>query len=91
MADVRGYRCDGRFRAKELLGLTGLAGLMVASATAEQGVVGSIPRSKKVLLGFSITDFSLSVTESGFVGYGTVDSNRLPPYYNITGEMWVYY
>ena len=39
--------------------------LVVANATAEQGVLGSIPRSDKVLLGFSIRDFS--VTESGFV------------------------
>ena len=33
-----------------------LVGLVVASATAEQGV-----------LGFSIKDFSVTVTESGFV------------------------
>ena len=35
-------------------------GLVVASATDERGVLGSIPRSgKKVLLGFSITNFSV--------------------------------
>ena len=40
---------------------------MVASATAEQGVLGSNSGSHKVLLGFSIRDFSVTVTESGFV------------------------
>ena len=32
-----------------------------------QGVLGSIPGSEKVLLGFSIKDFSVTVTESRFV------------------------
>ena len=46
---------------------TFLVGLVAASATAEQGVLGSIPGSDKVLLGFSIRDFSVTVTVSGFV------------------------
>ena len=44
-----------------------LVGLVVAGATAEQGVLGSIPGSDKVLLGFSNRDFLVTVTESGFV------------------------
>ena len=44
-----------------------LVGLVVASATAELEVLGSIPGSDKVLLGFSIRNFSVAVTESGFV------------------------
>ena len=44
-----------------------VVGLVVASATAEQRVLGSIPGSDKVLLGFSSRDFSITVTESGFV------------------------
>ena len=39
-----------------------LVGLVVASATAEQGVLGSISGSDKVLLGFSISNFSATVT-----------------------------
>ena len=39
--------------------------LAVASATAEQGVVGSIPGT--VLLGLSIRDFSVTDAESRFV------------------------
>ena len=38
-----------------------LVGLVVAGATAEQGVLGSIPESDKVLFGFSIRDFSIVV------------------------------
>ena len=41
--------------------------LVVASATAKQEVLGSIPGSGKVLLGLSIRNFSVTVTESGFV------------------------
>ena len=53
-----------------------LIGLVVASATAEQVVLGSIPESDpKVLLIFSSRDFSITVTQSGFEG------NRLAPYY----------
>ena len=44
-----------------------LVGLVVAGATAEQEVLGSILGSDKVLLGFSISNFSVAVTESGFV------------------------
>ena len=44
-----------------------LVGLVVASATAEQVVLGSIPGSDKLFLGFSIGDFSVTVTESGFL------------------------
>ena len=40
---------------------------MVASATAEQVVLGSIPGSDKVVLDFTIRDFSVTVMESGFV------------------------
>ena len=65
---------------------------MVASATADQEDLGPIPGSRKVLLGFSIRNFSVIVTESGSVYL--VDGNRLAPYNmgfkNITGEMWVY-
>ena len=47
--------------------LKGLLGIVVASVTAEQEVLGSIPGSDKVLLGFSTRNFSVAVTESGFV------------------------
>ena len=43
-----------------------LVGLVVASATAEQKILGSNPGSDKVLFGFSIRNFSVTVTESGF-------------------------
>ena len=36
-------------------------GVVVASTTAEQGVLGSIPGSDKVLLGFSSRDFSITI------------------------------
>ena len=42
-------------------------GPVVASATAELEVLGPIPGSDKVLLAFSIRNFSVAVTESGFV------------------------
>ena len=40
---------------------------LVVSVTAEQKGFGSIPGSGKVLLGFSISIFSVTVTESRFV------------------------
>ena len=38
-----------------------IKGLVVASATVEQGVLGSIPGSDKVLLGFSIRDCTSNI------------------------------
>ena len=43
-----------------------VVGLVIASATAVQGVLGSIPGLEKELLGFSITDFSVTVMESRY-------------------------
>ena len=40
---------------------------MVASATAELEVLGSIPGSDNMLLGVSIRNLLVEVTESGFV------------------------
>ena len=64
---------------------------MVTSATADQEVLGTFPGSGKVLLGFSLRNFSEAITESGFV----IDNNMLASYYmglkNITGEMRVYF
>ena len=68
-----------------------LVGLVVASATAGQGVLGAIPGSDKVIR-VSIRDFSVTVTERDLC---PVDGKRLAPITweikNITGEMWVYY
>ena len=44
-----------------------LVGLVLARATAEQEFLGSVLGLGKVLLGFSIRSFSVTVTESGFV------------------------
>ena len=74
-----------------------LVGLVVASVTAEQDVLGSNPGSGKVLWGFFIKHFSVTVTEPGFF---PVDDNRVAPYYmrvknkrneKKTNEMWVNY
>ena len=54
---------------KDLFYIDCLVGQRVASATAELEVLGSIPGSDKVLLGFSIRNFTIAVTESGLV-YG---------------------
>ena len=53
-----------------------LVGLVVASSTAEQEVLGSILESDKVLLKFSIRDFLVVVTDSGLC---LVNGNRLAP------------
>ena len=45
---------------------------MVASATAEQEVLGSIPGTDKVLLGFTIWNFFVAVAKSGFAPGGMV-------------------
>ena len=64
---------------------------MVANAT-EHEVLGSIPGSDKVLLGFLSQDFFCS---SHGMDLFPVIGNRLAPYYiernKITGEMWFYY
>ena len=52
--------------------------MVVASAIAEQEFLVSIPGSDKVLLGFSIRNFLVAVTEFGFVPPG--DDNRLATY-----------
>ena len=44
-----------------------LVGLMVVSATAEQEVLDSITGWSRVLLGFSIKNFSVAIVESIFV------------------------
>ena len=55
-----------------------LVGLVVASATADQDVLGSIP-GLAGLLGFSIRNFSVTTTEFGSVC--PVDGNRIAPNY----------
>ena len=55
--------------------------LVVASATTEQEVLGSIPGSDKVLLGFSMRDYSVTVTEPIAINLCPVDGYRLAPYY----------
>ena len=55
-----------------------LVGLVVASATAEQEVPGSIPGSDIVPLDFSVRSFLVKGTESVFVCllHGTYKHNR---------------
>ena len=44
-----------------------LVGRVVASETVELEALGSVTGPDKVLLGFSIRNFSVAVTKSGFV------------------------
>ena len=44
-----------------------LVGFVVAIVTAEQEILGLIPKSIKVLLGFSIRNFSVTFMESRLV------------------------
>ena len=44
-----------------------LVDLVVVNATAEQEILGLIPGSDNVLLGFSIRNFLVAVLEFGFV------------------------
>ena len=53
-----------------------LVGLMIVSSTAEQEVLGSIPGSSKVLLGFSFNNSSVVVSESEL---SPVDGNKINP------------
>ena len=47
-----------------------LVGLVVASAAAEQEILGSIPDSDKLMLGFWIKNYLLTIMESGIVPSG---------------------
>ena len=69
-----------------------LVGLAIASSTAEQEVLGSIPGSDKVL-GFSIRKFLRSnhgvwiYTQLMAIGSAPITWDLK----NITGDMWVYH